>query len=1083
MKTYSETMKSVLEKAAVITEEKQEKAKKTRSRLKTIVGAALAFALIIGAVLVIKPFGERGNAGQFGYGADSEKSTPAVEETPSCGGDPDFTSEPAEPSFITETAKVKRYDEGDTHNAELAMSMLTTDGYIYLDADGQHRNSYDTSDPVLRNCTPDYVREHSTDIELFELAPNTSVDYNRYFIRLGDTLYRYDPNHNGYYYNYMCLWDHDNNGVDDIVLFSTIFPGSCFMADVFDVSTKTVKQIVTRDMIRLPIFKFQFNGKNIYVNEKKLEYIGSEFYIGGVKADESILGATAVKRYEDGDKLNTERAMSMLKEDGYIDLNTGEVHRDYNNISDAVLRNCTPRHIRERSEDIELFQDESGAYFLRHLDKLYYSFGSSKICMCLWDYDKNGVDDLAFISNCGSGVVYLEASVFDLSAKSFRDIIYKNAPKDQPAFCFDFDGESIYIDGNKVEYIGGEFYIGGMKAKDYLKSLFDAENTPKPAEPIFITKKTEVIWNDDTYALNIDRFLTMLEADGYINAADGVKHKDYDIENSDFCNLTPEYFRESFPEIEVFCDQEHWGRAYFLRFGDKLYCYEGITLNNMCLWDYDGSGVDDLALRLYKYSDEGIAYQWIECLDAVTGELKPIFARRADFTSSRFVFDYDGKNIYVDKLLLEYRDGQAYIGTRLAADHAPSFDWAEHELISSERISVKEYANGSSDNVELAYSILRSSGFIFEDGRRYTELDVGGLSLRNCTSDYVIEKTDDIELFYNYHDWEAYFIRVGNELYRHDAGGGHHIYMLLWDYDKNGVDDVLMVSEAGSGTTYQEAVVFDVSTKEFKDIIHRNVYTDINFTFHFDGENIYIYLKKVEYKGGEFLIDGIIVQDYNPVPPTKEPEITPDGPNFIPGEEIKVKSYNDGDSTNAELACSMLEEGEYISVIDGSVYTDYTADASRLRNCTPDFIREKRADIELFQTDDFAYFLRIADKLYRFDTPGGFHMKMCLWDYDKNGIDDLVFYHSWGYGNYVVEASVLDVCMGTRMSILSRSAEVGHGFNLDYDAGRKMIFLYRNSVEYFDGEFYIGGMKVKDFCETQLLPQDTPEPTPSGSPT
>lgn len=490
MKTYSETMKSVLEKAAVITEEKQEKAQKTRSRLKTVLGAALAFALIIGAVLVIKPFGERGDGGQLGYGADSEKSTPAVEETPSCGGDPDFTSE--------------------------------------------------------------------------------------------------------------------------------------------------------------------------------------------------------------------------------------------------------------------------------------------------------------------------------------------------------------------------------------------------TAEPIFITEKTEVIWNDDTYALNIDRFLTMLEADGYINAADGVKHKEYDIENSDFCNLTPEYFRENFPEIEVFCDQEHRGRAYFLRFGDKLYCYEGITINNMCLWDYDGSGVDDLALRLYKY-DEGIAYQWIECMDAVTGELKPIFARRADFTSSRFVFDYDGKSIYVDKLLLEYRDGQAYIGSRLASDHAPSFDWAEHDIISSEHINVKEYANGSSDNVELAYSILRSSGFIFEDGRRYTELDISDLSLRNCTSDYVIKKTDDIELFYNDPDeWSAYFIRVGNELYRHDAFGGHHIYMLLWDYDKNGVEDVVMVSEAGSGTTSQEAVVFDVSTKEFKDIIHRNVYTDINFTFHFDGENIYIYLKKVEYKGGEFLIDGIIVRDYNPVPPTKEPEITPE---------------------------------------------------------------------------------------------------------------------------------------------------------------------------------------------------------------
>ncbi len=697
MKTYSETMKSVLEKAAVITEEKQEKAKKTRSRLKTVLGAALAFALIIGAVLVIKPFGERGNGGQLGYGADSEKSTPAVEETPSCGGDPDFTSEPAEPSFITE--------------------------------------------------------------------------------------------------------------------------------------------------------------------------------------------------------------------------------------------------------------------------------------------------------------------------------------------------------------------------------------------------KTEVIWNDDTYALNIDRFLTMLEADGYINVTDGVKHKDYDIENSDFCNLTPDYFCESFPEIEVFCDQEHRGRAYFLRFGDKLYCYEGITINNMCLWDYDGSGVDDLALRLHKFSDEGIAYQWIECLDAVTGELKPIFARRADFTSSRFVFDYDGKSIYVDKLLLEYRDGQAYIGTRLAADHAPSFDWAEHELISSERISVKEYANGSSENVELAFSILRSSGFILKDGRRYTELDIGDIDLRNCTSDYVIEKTDDIELFYNYHDWCAYFIRVGNELYRHDAGGGHHIYMLLWDYDKNGVEDVVMVSEAGSGTTYQEAVVFDVSTKEFKDIIHRNIYTDINFTFHFDGENIYIYLKKVEYKGGEFLIDGIIVQDYNPVLPTKEPEITPEptpsvsiSPRFFT-RAIMVKSYDEGDELNSELALSMLRSNRFIIAETGESCIDFDDSDTVLRNCTSDYVREHAPDIELFQNKQYgSYFIRIGDKLYSYNSGRmGDYIQMCLWDYDNNGVDDIVLCSTSGSGILYLNTEIFDVTTKAVKKLSTVYLMYAYMFELQFDGSS--IYIDKNKVEYVDGEFYIGGMKAEDYRSSQFEPKNTPKPS------
>jgi|GEM_PF-2529083 len=418
--------------------------------------------------------------------------------------------------------------------------------------------------------------------------------------------------------------------------------------------------------------------------------------------------------------------------------------------------------------------------------------------------------------------------------------------------------------------------------------------------------------------------------------------------------------------------------------------------------------------------------------------------------------------------------------------------------------AVKSYEQGDSVNAELALSMLRSQGYIEADTGtlRVNYYNTSGSVLRNCTPDYILEHGGDVEYT---HTWKvgshptyisehggdidlfqdesgAYFIRLLDQLYRYDSFGGRHINMCRWDYDSNGAADLVFYSNSGSGLDYHSVSIFDLSTRTIKEIIVKMTLAEPSFRFDFDGESIYIDGNKVEYIDGKFYICGMKADEYRTGPCNSElPKNTPDGPNFIPAEEIKVKSYNDGDSINVELACSMLEEGGYISVIDGSVYTDYTADASRLRNCTPDFIREKRADIELFQTDDNAYFLRIADKLYRFDTPGGFHMKMCLWDYDKNGIDDLVFYHSWGSGNYVVEASVLDVCMGTRMSILSRSAEVGHGFNLDYDAGRKMIYLYRNVVEYFDGEFYIGGMKVKDFCETQLLPQDTPEPTPSGS--
>ena len=156
MKTYSETMKSVLERAAVITEEKQDKARKTRKTLTAVTSALVMLALLIGAVLVIKPFGERGDGGQYGHGIDSEKATPAVEETPSCGGDPEESStpEPAEPIFITEKIEVIWNDDTYALNIDRFLTMLEADGYINA-ADGVKHKEYDIENSDFCNLTPE----------------------------------------------------------------------------------------------------------------------------------------------------------------------------------------------------------------------------------------------------------------------------------------------------------------------------------------------------------------------------------------------------------------------------------------------------------------------------------------------------------------------------------------------------------------------------------------------------------------------------------------------------------------------------------------------------------------------------------------------------------------------------------------------------------------------------------------------------------------------------------------------------------------------------------------------------------------
>lgn len=488
MKTYSETMKSVLEKAAVITEEKQEKAKKTRSRLKTVLGAALAFALIIGAVLVIKPFGERGNGGQLGYGA--KNTSDAAKVTPDCMEDNTHknTPEPATSVFITDTTAVKSYEQGDSVNAELALSMLRSEGYIEADTGTLRVNYYNTSGSVLRNCTPDYILEHGGDVEYTHtwkdgIHPTYISEHGgdidlfqdesgAYFIRLLDQLYRYDS-FGGRHIN-MCRWDYDSNGAADLVFYSNFGSGLDYHSvSIFDLSTRTIKEIMVKMTLAEPSFRFDFDGESIYIDGNKVEYIGGEFYIGGVNADEYksdpynseppkgtpeptpsgsisprfFTRAIMVKSYDEGDELNSELALSMLRSNSFIIAEIGESCIDFDD-SDTVLRNCTSDYVREHAPDIELFQNKQyGSYFIRIGDTLY-SYNSGRmgdyIQMCLWDYDNNGVDDIVLCSTSGSGILYLNTEIFDVTTKAVKKLstVYL-----MYAYMFElqFDGSSIYI--------------------------------------------------------------------------------------------------------------------------------------------------------------------------------------------------------------------------------------------------------------------------------------------------------------------------------------------------------------------------------------------------------------------------------------------------------------------------------------------------------------------------------------------------------------------------------------------------------------------------------------------------------------
>ena len=503
MKNYSEMTNSVLKRAAAIKEEQHEKARKTRKTLTAYGSAAIMLALVVGAVLLIKPFGERGDGGQYAQGvkntAEASKVTPeCMDENPNKN-----TAEPTpsgSPSFITESTRVKSYEEGDKLNTELALSMLRSNGYIEIDTGEIRINYYNTAGSVLRNCTSDYILEHAPNIELFQ--DNSSA----YFLRLDDKLYRYDS-FGGWHHN-MCLWDYDKNGVDDLVLMSEFGSGLTYLrTSVFDMSSRSLKEIICRNIDISPAFRFDSDGESIFIDGHKVEYADGEFYIGGVRANEYdysptytepplntpeptpsgsnspsfITETTYVKTLAQSDFYNLDLFRSMLESDGYFDERTGELRHDYISNGNA-WRNHTPECIRIKTDDIDLFDIGSWDNFIRIKDKLY-CFKGSFINMCLWDHDNNGIDDLVFYRDIGSGNQIIQAIVLDLNTNETKGITLKKYYSDSLYSAFGYDGENIYFDRQKVEYADGEFYIGGVRANEYDYSPTYTEpplNTPLP---------------------------------------------------------------------------------------------------------------------------------------------------------------------------------------------------------------------------------------------------------------------------------------------------------------------------------------------------------------------------------------------------------------------------------------------------------------------------------------------------------------------------------------------------------------------------------------------------------------------------
>ena len=124
-------------------------------------------------------------------------------------------------------------------------------------------------------------------------------------------------------------------------------------------------------------------------------------------------------------------------------------------------------------------------------------------------------------------------------------------------------------------------------------------------------------------------------------------------------------------------------------------------------------------------------------------------------------------------------------------------------------------------------------------------------SVFNITPAGISEENADLEFFCVYPAGFCFFMYKG-EIYRYDTFGGYHHFLALWDYDGNGVKDIVSYDTFGSGIPHLGVFVKDLTTMESINVYTRNILSEPGFSFDFDGKNIYIDGEKLTYSDGKF---------------------------------------------------------------------------------------------------------------------------------------------------------------------------------------------------------------------------------------
>lgn len=174
--------------------------------------------------------------------------------------------------------------------------------------------------------------------------------------------------------------------------------------------------------------------------------------------------------------------------------------------------------------------------------------------------------------------------------------------------------------------------------------------------------------------------------------------------------------------------------------------------------------------------------------------------------------------------------------------------------------------------------------------------------------------------------------------------------------------------------------------------------------------------------------------------------------------EYYAPNYDSQNSFNSVLFMDILKCDGYYR--NGEIDRNYNTDnISCVVNITPESITDEKNDIALFLVKDgYHCFLMKDQKIYRYDTTGGYHLQLCLWDYDGNGTKDLVSYHSFGSGIPYLGVSILDLSSMENLSVITRNLLSSGGFSFEFKNG--IVYIDGEELTYSDGQFHCNSFMI-----------------------